>query len=86
MAKVHEIEIDGIKAYAQRNKDAPTFCQWSITEKQTGYSLLPPSWPGSMSANTLENTIRIVQYEVIDKYGKETILKSIQTALAERTK
>jgi hypothetical protein len=84
MGKLHEIEIDGIKALAQRDKNAPTFCQWSIIEKETGYSLLPPSWPGSMSANTLDNAINIVRCEVINKMGKEKINQRIKEILDQK--
>jgi hypothetical protein len=82
--KIYEIEIDGIKALAQRDKDAPTFCQWSIVEKQTGCSLLPSSWPGGLSANTLNNAIYIVKSEVIDKMGRGKINERIKEILFQK--
>jgi len=78
-----EIEIDGIKALARRQKDAPSFAKWEIVEAQTKLSLMPPSWPGGLSAGTLEGAKHIVQQEVIDKQGKEKILQRIKEAIAK---
>ena len=77
------IEIDGIPALAKRDKDAPSFAKWEIIEADTGLSLLPPSWRGGLSAGTLDGAKGIVQIEVIDKKGKDRVLKSIQDAREE---
>lgn len=78
-----EIEIDGIKALARRQKDAPSFAKWEIVEAQTKLSLMPPSWPGGLSAGTLDGAMHIVQTEVIDKQGKEKILQRIKEVVAK---
>ena len=78
-----EIEIDGIKALARRQKDAPSFAKWEIVEAQTKLSLMPPSWPGGLSAGTLEGAKHIVQTEVIDRQGKEKILQRIKEVVAK---
>lgn len=71
-------EIDGIKAYAIRDKDAPSFAKWTIFEATTGLSLMPPSWRGGLSAGTLEGAKYIVQTEVIDIMGRDTIIARIK--------
>ncbi len=83
--KVHKIEIDGIKCLAQRDISYPTYCQWRITEKQTGYSLMPSLWnPGfDYNARTLDNAICLVKCEVIDKMGKDKIQQRITEILSE---
>ena len=70
-------EIDGIKACAIRDKDAPSFARWTIFEATTGLSLMPPSWRGGLSAGTLDGAKYIVQTEVIDKMGRNKILAII---------
>jgi len=79
-------EIDGIKVFAIRDKNAPSFAKWDIFEATTGLSMMPPSWRGGLSASTLEGAKYIVQTEVIDKRGKAEILALIAEAIRVKNK
>jgi hypothetical protein len=69
-----EIDINGIACLAVKPRGEKN---WTVVEKSTGARLLPPSWPGGMSAETLEGALRIVQREVIERMGPEVIKRRI---------
>ena len=73
------ITIDGIDAIATPDPDICSYLKWSIVEKTTGLSLMPPSWPGSESAETLEGAISIVRRHTIEPLGLENIKRKIES-------
>ena len=73
------IIIDGIEAIATRDPNTCSYLKWSIAEKTTGLSLMPPSWPGSESAETLEGAISIVRRHTIEPLGLENIKRIIKS-------
>jgi hypothetical protein len=78
------IEIGGIKAIATRDPNTCTYLRWSIVEASTGCSLMPCSWKGGDSADTLEHATQLVRREVIEKIGKDKILERVEQILTER--
>jgi hypothetical protein len=79
MTKWKQIEIDGIKALARRDSEAPSHYKWEIVlESNPSYSLLPPSWRGCLSAGTLEGAVYIVRNEVFKRMGIDKIKQRIK--------